>query len=150
MRVNVVFTRAFLSFLVICRLIDFQVCEIIGASKNEFFNFSHIGRIKQYIKKKLKTIRKLLSLQSNHFSRNSNKSRTFFCFFTENLTLSLPGTLRAGTNTSPVVGGFHLEKISNKLQFGTVTKNYVLNHQKIAPMFLTWGTPKIHNGCQRP
>ena len=43
------------------------------------------------------------------------------------------------TIISPVVGGFHLEKISNKLKFGTVIKIFVLNHQEI---------PKIHNGCQ--
>ena len=46
--------------------------------------------------------------------------------------------------------GFHLEKISNKLAFGTVTQNYVLNQQKKATMFWTWGTLEIHNGCQRP
>ena len=37
---------------------------------------------------------------------------------------------------SPVVRGFQLEKIrwtSNKLKFGTVIQNYVLNHQNKSP-----------------
>ena len=61
--------------------------------------------------------------------------------FSVSLSLSLSLSL-----SNPVEEGFHLEKISNKLKFGTVTKNYVLNHHKKNPMFLTQETPKIHNG----
>ena len=38
------------------------------------------------IKLKKKNIRNLLTLQVNHFSGSFNKSRTFFWFFTENLS----------------------------------------------------------------
>ena len=33
------------------------------------------------------------------------------------------------------VGGFHEEKISNKMKFGTVTQSFVLNHQKSPHVF---------------
>ena len=38
-------------------------------------------------------------IKDNHFSSNSNKNQTFFCFFTKNLTLSLPVTCCTGRNT---------------------------------------------------
>ena len=69
-----------------------KVCEIIGISKIEFFNFSGTKQIKQNQKKKnkrkeikIKTICNLLSWQVNLSSSNFKKRRTFFLFFTENL-----------------------------------------------------------------
>ena len=70
-----------------------KVCEIIGISKIEFFNFSDTKQIKQNQKKKkqkrkeikIKTICNLLSLQVNLSSSSFKKRRTFFLFFTENL-----------------------------------------------------------------
>ena len=61
-RVNIAFAATFFkeystSFLMVCRLIDFalvvlkllmfKVCEIIGISKIEFFNFSGTERVKK-------------------------------------------------------------------------------------------------------
>ena len=74
----------------------FKFCEIIGISKIEFSSFSGNESVKQNIKK---PIGNLLSLQVNHFSSNFNKSQTFFGFFTENWTLSLPVPHWAGANT---------------------------------------------------
>ena len=74
---------------VVFQLLMFKVCGIIGISKIEFFNFFGTERVKQN-QKKLKTIQNLVSLKENHFLSNSNKSRTFFCFFTENFTPSFP------------------------------------------------------------
>ena len=47
--------------LVVLKLLMFQVCGIIGVSKNEFFSFSGIERVKQN-QKNSKTIQNLLSL----------------------------------------------------------------------------------------
>ena len=44
--------------------------------------------------------------------------------------------------SNPVVGGFDPDKISNKLNFSTVTRNYVLNHQK-TPCFWLGEHPKF-------
>ena len=61
-RVNNTFTMFFkeysLSFLMVCRLVDFallvlkllmfKICGIIGISKTEFFNFSGTERVKKF------------------------------------------------------------------------------------------------------
>ena len=62
--------------LVVLQLFMFKICGIIGVSKIVFFSFSGIERVKQ-TQKKLKTTQNLLSLEDNHFSYNSIKSRTF-------------------------------------------------------------------------
>ena len=62
--------------LVVLQLFMFKICGIIGVSKIVFFSFSGIERVKQ-TQKKLKTTQNLLSLEGNHFSYNSIKSRTF-------------------------------------------------------------------------
>ena len=67
----------------------------MGISKMEFFNFSSNERVKQN-QKRLKTIQKLL----NHFSSNSNKSQTFFWFFTQNLAFLPHGNCCKGPNTN--------------------------------------------------
>ena len=46
----------------------------------------------------MKTVQNHVNLQSNQFLRKYSKSQTLLWFFTEHLTLSLPGTRCAGPN----------------------------------------------------
>ena len=101
--INIAFKRTFfkewlINFLMISRLIDFafvvlylrmfEVCVIIGISKIMFFNFCRTERVKQN-KKEIKIIQNLPSFSDNHFSINSNKRQTFFCFFYWNCNIIL-------------------------------------------------------------
>ena len=87
--------------LVVLKLLMFKVCGIIGISKIEFFSFSGTERVEQNQKKKKKKkpFKTSSACKSITFQSNSNKSRTFFCLFTENLTLSFPVIRWAGHNT---------------------------------------------------
>ena len=71
----------------------FKICGIIGISKIEFFNFSSTKRVKHthtHTHTKITNHLKPPKLVRHHFSSNFNKTRRFFWFFIENLTVSLP------------------------------------------------------------
>ena len=67
------------SALVVLKLLMIKLCEIIGISKIEFFNFTSNERVKKN-QNNLKTIQNILSFQLNHFSSNFNKIQIVFCF----------------------------------------------------------------------